>query len=96
MHLGRDKNLTSPSALDNIKSKLEVAFLATDTTSRGSKRAESNSFVIALDMLMPSVTPGAERAPPEKAWDTASFSLVDERERYNDSKVEIALKTRTV
>lgn len=87
---------TMASDLDIIISRLDKAFFATDFTSKGSNLAESSSLATVRARLIPSGYPGGARTPPENACATASFNLLEDRERYSASKLERARRTSTV
>lgn len=74
------KELTRLSALVVAPSRAVPMFLATARISKGSNLAESSSFITARAIVTPSLAPGGEREPPAKAWETASFKRVVERE----------------
>lgn len=58
---------TSASILDNMSSRVNIAFFVTDKTRSGSNRAESISLEIARAMSTPLFAEGGERAPPDRA-----------------------------
>jgi hypothetical protein len=87
---------TMTSDLDNITSRLDKAFFATDLTSKGSNLAESSSLATVRATLIPSWCPGGARTPPENACATASFNLLEDRERYSASKLDRARRMSTV
>jgi hypothetical protein len=62
-------------------SKLDLALRATERTSNGSNLAASSSFAIIRATFVPSDEEGGARAPPWKAWPTASFILFDVRDK---------------
>lgn len=59
-------------------SKDEEAFFAMALTSSGSNLAESSSLTMILATFVPSVAPGGDLAPPEKAWVTVSLILLED------------------
>ena len=87
---------TMASDLDNIISRLDKAFFATDLTSKGSNLAESSSLATVRATLIPSWYPGGARTPPENACATVSFNLLEDLERYSASKLERARRINTV
>jgi hypothetical protein len=82
-HREKEKRVvhTMASDLDNTKSRLDKAFFAIDLTSKGSNLAESSSLAIVRARLIPSWYPGGARTPPENTCATASFNLLEDRER---------------
>jgi hypothetical protein len=84
------------SDLDNIISRLDKAFFATDLTSKGSNLAESSSLATVRATLIPSWYPGGARTPPENACAIVSFNLLEDLERYSASKLERARRISTV
>ena len=69
---------------------------ATAFTSKGSKRAASSSLATVRATLVPSVAPGGMRPPVEKASPTDSLTLLVDRERYCDSRVDNERSKRMV
>ena len=90
------KTRTIPSTRDKILSRHVAVLLATAFTNKGSKRAASSSLATVRAALMPSVAPGGMRPPLEKASPTDSLTLLVDRERYCDSRVDNERSKRMV
>ena len=87
---------TIPSIRDKILSRHVAVLFARAITNKGSKRAASSSLATVRATLVPSVAPGGMRPPLKKASPTDSLTLLLDRERYCDSRVDNERSKRMV